>query len=278
MNVFSTFSEKNFIELDENGFTVMKNFINKEIINGAKQELIDAFKDGHHPHHIIASSSSLHVHNFFLYGKQLRALLFGEKMQQLHLSCFDSSYSLRNAVASSIQINEGVVDSSIHKPIGSDWHRDTPQFLNRKGNYVTLSEGTTFQVIIAIDATNITNSTKVFVGSHKDPLKGHKLNEQQIEDFSSRYQLQDVILESGDVAIIDDNIFHKAGLATKDSRWLLFCSFTPWFIKPYFDYTQIQLDAMTSYEAHCLHQTSKPPMYNEQLRNTYISNNWGGTK
>ena len=81
-------------------------------------------------------------------------------------------------------------------------------------------------------------------------------------------------MNAGDTVIIDDNIFHKVGMATKQSRWMLFCSYTPWYVKPYFDFSAIELPGITEYEKHCLHKTSSPPHPMESIRNTFQPNNW----
>lgn len=261
-------------ELDRKGFTVISDYFTPEEIKACKSDINKAFEGGKYPHHITSSASSFHIHNFFLYGESLRQILFGEKMQQIHKNFYSVNYTLRNAVASSIQINREIKDNLIHNPIGSAWHRDTPQFYNRNNISHALNNGITFQVIIALDPTNHANSTKAMPGSHLDTFLEHKLDDSRLIKFTETYGIQDMILKSGDIAIIDDNLFHKAGIATDDSRWLLFCSYTPWYIKPYFDYSKVQLENMTLYEKHCLHQTSTPPSYDEHLRNTFIPNNW----
>jgi ectoine hydroxylase-related dioxygenase (phytanoyl-CoA dioxygenase family) len=261
-------------ELDSKGFTVISDYFTLEEIKACKNDIKKAFEGDKYPHHITSSASSFHVHNFFLYGENLRQILFGEKMQQIHKNFYSVNYTLRNAVASSIQTNNEIKDKLIHHPIGSEWHRDTPQFYDRNNISRALNNGITFQVIIALNPTNSANSTKALPGSHLDPFFEHKLYDSKLIEFTNKYGVQDMILKPGDIAIIDDNMFHKAGIATNDSRWLLFCSYTPWYIKPYFDYSQLQLDNMSLYEKHCLHQTSTPPNYDENLRNTFISNNW----
>lgn len=261
-------------ELDQKGFTVIPNYFSPEEIKECKNDIDNAFEGGKYPHHITSSASSFHVHNFFLYGESLRKILFGKKMQEIHKNFYSINYTLRNAVASSIQINNAIKDNLIHNPIGSAWHRDTPQFYDRNNVSHALNNGITYQVIIALDQTNTMNSTKAMAGSHLDGFAEHKLEDAKLNEFINKYGVQDMLLKSGDIAIIDDNMFHKAGVASNESRWLLFCSYTPWYIKPYFDYSTVQLNDMTLYEQHCLHQTSTPPNYDEHLRNTFVSNNW----
>ncbi len=261
-------------ELDELGFSVQPQVFSKLQINDCRNELT-AFVEGAGPKtNLLRSNKSCHVHNFFLHGKALRRTLFGPEIQQLHAEIFGREYCLRNAVASNIQLNPSGL-SELHKPIGEGWHRDTPMFRDRIGHSRVLGFGVTYQIIIAIDESSVENSTKVMPGSQKSDLSGHRLSTTSSTECIAEFGIQNVTLRPGDIAIIDDNIFHSAGNPTLNSRWMLFCSYTPWFVKPYFDFANTKMSNLSDYEAHCLHMTSTPPQSNDVLRNTFLPNAWG---
>ena len=263
-------------ELDEVGFYVLPNFLSKSQINDCRNELV-AYVEGKGPKkHLLRSNNSSHIHNFFLHGCALRRTLFGPEIEQLHLAIFGREYCLRNAVASNIQMNPSG-SSELQAPIGAVWHRDTPMFRDRKGTSKVIGPSITYQIIIAIDKSSVENSTKVIIGSQKDKSPGHRIPPALSADKVFNMGLQNITLKPGDIAIIDDNLFHSAGKATLNSRWMLFCSYTPWFIKPYFDYANTQISNPSDYEAHCLHMTSVPPKSEDELRNTFQPNTWGSS-
>lgn len=254
-------------ELNADGYSIISSVFNIEECDLAKEELNGALKDNR----VSVSEASKHAHNFFLLGNTLRQILFGSKMQKFHKEILGVNNVLRNAVASNIQRSKASSSTDFENPIGSKWHRDTPQFQGLLNEPLTLGSGVTFQVIVALDDTDSTNCTKVLRGSHLEK-GGHRIDENS--QFFQKYECKDLILKKGDCAIIDDNTFHKAGNATKNSRWLLFCSYTPWFVKPYFEYSRVILNEMSKYESHCLHQTSTPPSVENKIKNTLQPNDW----
>jgi hypothetical protein len=262
--------------LRADGFIKLEAFFDRGVIERCKAELESAVTSGRSPAHILTSSASVHVHNFFLYGDALRTLLFGPELQSVHKTVFGGSYCMRNAVASTIHTNAAPETAQLHDPIGAGWHRDTPQYNTRDAKSRVLGSEFTFQVIVAIDGSNASNSTKVLPGSHLAPVQGHKLDPDpgKADAIARESHVSDLLMQPGDLAIIDDNVFHKAGLPTAQSRWMLFCSYTPWYVKPYFDFAKVDLPDMTPYEAHCLHKTSTPPLPLEPLRNTFTPNRW----
>jgi len=263
-------------DLAQYGFAKQSQFFTGAQIEACRAELEEAALEHGRSPHVLRSAESVHIHNFFLHGAELRRLLFGPALQSLHAQVFGRSYCLRNAVASSIQLNPSVDTTALHAPIGAGWHRDTPQFHDRTGQSRVAGPGVTYQVIVAIDASSVENSTKVIAGSHRADWPGHRLTHDEAAQKVAEWGEQDVILNPGDIGIIDDNLFHRAGVATPHSRWMLFCSYTPWYVKPYFDFSATVMPDLTEYEAHCLHMTAVPPRPEERLRNTFRPTAWEG--
>lgn len=252
------------------GFGIEKNYLSTAQVSACREELQAICNDVRPQAHLLKSPNSIHIHNFFLYGNSLRKTLFGPELRRLHLEMFGKEYCLRNAVASNIQELSSGTSSRLKKPIGAGWHRDTPQFNNQQGVSRVLGPGLTFQVIIALDESSSENCTKVISESHLSEIAGHRLPLSESANIAEH----NLILNPGDIAVIDDNVFHRAGEATPHSRWVLFCSYTPWFVKPYFDFASANLPDLSDYEAHCLHRNARPPHPEEALRNTLLINHW----
>jgi len=274
MNDISCITKEHLECLQNKGFCKIDKFFESTLISSCKNEIEKIAGKDSSIKHLLKSPTSTHIHNFFLYGSALRNILFGRKMQTIHKDVFGIYYCLRNAVASSIHINPDE-DSQIHKPIGHGWHRDTPQFYERNGKSRVLGAVFTYQVVVAIDDSNKGNSSKVLSGSHNESkISGHRFNDHEEEILKEKYNIKNLTMSSGDIVIIDDNLIHSAGIPGTQSRWLLFCSYTPWYIKPYFDFSTMELPNITEYEKHCLHKTSSPPFTTDPLRNTFQPNQW----
>ena len=245
--------------LVKHGFEIHKTKISKKKI----KEIIDLSKKI--KKRKIESTYSKHYHNFFLNNKKLTNLLFNKIVKKLYLKYFGYNYCLRNAVLSDISINENK-NFSIKKPIGDGWHRDTPQFFNKKNQSCVMGAQKTYQFIIALDNVSNINATKIVPKSHLIKNLGHRVSDFQNNKFNKKNV--PLTLKSGEVAILDDNVFHKAGLPTKDRRRLIFLGFAPWYIKPYFDYKKIIRQDDSNFLKYIFHYLTTPPSIKEKFRVT----------
>ena len=213
----------------------------------------------------ISSDHSEHYHNFFLKDKKLTDLLFNKIIKKLYKTYFGNNYCLRNAVLSDISFKKNYKNSALKKPIGEGWHRDSPQFYDKNKSSFVLGENKTYQFIIALDNVNYTNSTKIIPGSHLIKNLGHRVS--NINKIT-KSKIVPLILNAGEIVIIDDNVFHKAGLPTMIKRRLIFLGFSPWYIKPYFDYSKIVRKNDTNFLKYIFHNFSLPPSPKEKMRAT----------
>ena len=261
-------------DLKQNGYIYINNFLKKDVIKSCKEDILQLVDSEKKINALTTSPNSMHIHNFFLYSQILRKVLFGSKIQEIHKTFFGHSYCLRNAVASNCQIHSDE-DNEFIKPIGTNWHRDTPNFIDKDGNSKALGAGFSYQIMIALDKTDNNNSTKILNKSHLyTDILSHNLTNKNEDRMIKNYGITNIRLDAGDIAIIDDNLFHKVGKSNSRSRWILFCSYTPWFIKPYFNFSEIILDNITKYEKHCLHKTSMIPEPQCKISNTFKPEEW----
>jgi hypothetical protein len=213
----------------------------------------------------IKSTYSDHYHNFFLNNKKLTNLLFNKIIKRLYKKYFGYNYCLRNAVLSDISIKD-YNNFSMKKPIGYGWHRDSPQFYNKKNQSCVMGEQRTFQFIIALDDVCNENATKIVPKSHLIRNLGHRVSSFQNNRFDKKNV--PLALNSGEIAILDDNVFHKAGSPTKKSRRLIFLGFAPWYIKPYFNYQKIINQNDSNFLKYIFHYLTTPPSTKEKIRVT----------
>ena len=62
------------------------------------------------------------------------------------------------------------------------------------------------------------------------------------ESFFSELNTGVKFLEAkkGSIIILDTNLAHKVGKPSNKSRWSIFNMYSPWFIKPYYEYYKIK--------------------------------------
>ena len=78
--------------------------------------------------------------------------------------------------------------------------------------------------------------------------------------------------DKGSLIILDTNLAHKAGIPSNESRWAIFNMYSPWYIKPYYEYYRIKnIPNFSKKIKKVLHYDYIPPVdYNKQ-RNTIKS-------
>ena len=65
---------------------------------------------------------------------------------------------------------------------------------------------------------------------------------------------------------MDSNLYHKSGEATNMSRWSVFNLYSPWFVKPYFQFHKFMKNKkITNHEKKLMHFNSIPP-YDQNVR------------
>ena len=95
----------------------------------------------------------------------------------------------------------------------------------------------------------------------------HLLDEFPTKD--ALYCGETILGDAGSVAIIDAATWHRGGQASTKSRWSIFNMYGPWFMKPYFDFTQMlvkhNIEISNKNIQRLLHLHSSPPV-DESIR------------
>ena len=64
----------------------------------------------------------------------------------------------------------------------------------------------------------------------------------------------------GSIIFIDSNLVHRAGISGDKSRWSIFNLYSPWFVKPYYQFDKIINKKKISLRTRkLLHFNSVPP-------------------
>ena len=81
-------------------------------------------------------------------------------------------------------------------------------------------------------------------------------------------------MKSGSICLMDTGVIHRGGASTTTSRWSIFNIYTPWFVKPYFNYKKLlgnKAKKLKNHEKKILHFFSEPPKSQNERINTLIN-------
>lgn len=139
--------------------------------------------------------------------------------------------------------------------MGDTWHTDSRYLDGRR-----LDKGFGYLVLLMFeDFTKENGATKYVPKSHllrSIPPKNQK-----------KYKYKLITGKKGTMVIIDTGIWHKGGAATTQSRWSLFNFYSPWFIKPYYQYEKMigktKFKTLNKKVKKILHYNSTPPLHDD---------------
>ena len=104
--------------------------------------------------------------------------------------------------------------------------------------------------------------------------KSHNSKDILLEDciFPFKYKHKLITGKRGTMYIIDTGIWHKGGTASNKSRWSLFNYYSPWFVKPYYQYEKMlgekKSKKISKQIRKLLHYYSTPPINDETRLST----------
>ena len=128
---------------------------------------------------------------------------------------------------------------------------------------IRISNGFSYLVIIALeDFNNNTASTQFVQNSFKNYKKPKRFTRQKYNTLK---------MKSGSICVMDTGLIHRGGVSTKTSRWSVFNIYTPWFVKPYFNYKKLlgsKANKLKKHEKKILHFFSEPPRSQNERINT----------
>jgi hypothetical protein len=206
--------------------------------------------------HYYGNQGNQVLDNYFLDNQSLLSLIYEDITDQLMKILIDNDYVLISPSARNVRNwNES---KSGKTASGSGWHTDS-RFLGGVGIQPSLC----YMSIVCIDPFKKENGC-----THYIP-KSHLLYEKpknRDKEMSHEY----LLANKGDLVIFDTALWHRLGVASKKSRWGVFNTYGPWFMKPYHRFLDMfSLKDIQKFDPiirQLLHYDSHPPKdHNESM-------------
>lgn len=187
--------------------------------------------------------------NYFQGYPELLPLIHQEVTDSVMRRLIDDDYVLISPSARNRRLMSGPGFGS--KTSGVGWHTDT-RFIRGKGVQPSLS----YIAILCLDAFGPDNgATHAIPGSH--------LRYQRPPDRDADLAHIDLIVPKGGMAVIDTALWHRVGPPSPQSRWGIFNTYGPWFLKPYHRFNEMfsadEMAALAPIMQQLLHNDSIPP-------------------
>ena len=246
--------EKKLSLLKRNGFVVIKNVLSQRLCQNYIKKLEKILKDRAKNKRYVGSKNTIVLYNYFIEDNSLLKLLVLPVIDKFMTKLIDEDYVLISAAARNKMIfdlkNKKFKSS---KASGNKWHTDN-RYLNGKALKPSINY---FAIIALEDFTKNNGGTKYIPKSH--------LNSKKV--INKKEKFSNMEAKRGSVIIMDSNLLHQAGEPSFLSRWSIFNLYSPWFVKPYFQFNKLVKEKYLSKNIKkVLHFNSLPPTdYNKSL-------------
>jgi ectoine hydroxylase-related dioxygenase (phytanoyl-CoA dioxygenase family) len=240
--------------LKKNGYIILKNVLSKKYCDNTILKLEKILKDRIKKNKYIGSKNTVVLYNYFIENITLSNLVYHQLVDKFLIKLIDEDYVLISTAARNKKFfNLKNKKFKKSKASGNKWHTD-----NRYIGGKALKPSINYFVIIALDDfTKYNGGTKFIPKSHLNSKKIIK-NYKNFSYFNAK---------KGSVIIMDSNLLHLAGEPSDKNRWSIFNLYSPWFVKPYFQFTNLVAKKKLSPKVRkILHFDSIPPIdYNKRL-------------
>lgn len=241
-------------KLKKNGFCILENFYSNKKCDLIKIKLEKILNLRIKKNKYVGKKNTIVLYNYFLEDKSLIELVYNKRINRFLSKILEKDYGLTSASARN-KMFFNLNNSSFKKQSasGNKWHRDN-RYVGGRGVHPSLS----YFVITAIeDISRFNGCTKYIPNSHK---KFTKISKNKV--FKKFKFLE---AKKGSIIILDTNLVHIAGKPTGISRWTIFNMYSPWYIKPYYEYYNIKkIPKFSKLIKKILHYYYVPPIdYNE---------------
>lgn len=244
-------------ELDKTGFSIIKDFYSNKKCDLIKNKLNRLLEKRIKRKKYIGMKNTIVLYNYFLDDKSLIHMMYNKRLNSFLTKIIDKNYGLTSASAR----------NKVHFPLdykkksasGNRWHRD-----NRYVRDISVKPSLSYFVITILEDFNRQNGCTLYIpGSHK--------NNSRVKKNSKIKKYHYMEAKKGSIIILDTNLAHKAGKPSNLSRWAIFNMYSPWYIKPYFEYYRIKnIPNFSKPIKKILHYFFVPPTDYDKQRNTLI--------
>ncbi len=239
--------------LKKNGYIILENVFSNKSCEKIIVELEKILKSRIRKKKYIGSKNTIVLYNYFIENISLTKLIYHPLVDQFLTKLIDKDYVLISTAARNKKIFN-LKDKKFKdaKASGNKWHTD-----NRYLAGQALKPSINYFVIVALDDFTKDNGGTKFIP------KSHLNSKKIIKDYKNFSYLS---AKKGSVIIMDSNLLHLAGDATHKRRWSIFNLYSPWFVKPYFQFTKlINKNKISNKLRKILHFNSIPPLdYNKR--------------
>ncbi|NOX40556.1 MAG: phytanoyl-CoA dioxygenase family protein [Alphaproteobacteria bacterium] len=195
--------------------------------------------------------------NYFQTDQELLPLIYQELTDRVMRRMIDDDYVLISPSARNRRTLSGFEFG--RKTSGVGWHTDSRFIGGGQGTKPSLC----YMTILCVDAFAKENGATHFIpNSH--------LRYQRPADRDADLDYNFLIAPQGAMVIFDTALWHRIGDGTEKSRWGVFNTYGPWFMKPYHRFDEMvpraTLDEMPPIFKQLLHLDSIPPKdHNESM-------------
>ena len=204
------------------------------------------------------------VNNYFRHDGKLMELIYIPILDELFKILINEDHVLIAANSFNRRKSE-IVNQNLQyehsRNAGHNWHIDSDYV-----GGVRLDSGFSYQVIIMLeDFTADNGATQYVKDSHKDRSRPDRMGD---------YPFELITGNAGTVGVIDSGLWHRSGDISQRSRWGIFNTYGPWFVKPYFRFPEMLGEETGSQLGpqlrRLLHYRSIPPLDEQDRLNTVV--------
>ena len=241
--------------LQESGLVILQNLFSKEEARFYIERLDNQLEDRIQKSDYCGNNNNQVLDNYFQEDPELLSLIYQEITDKVMRRMIDDDYVLISPSARNRRLMQKEFGS---KTSGIGWHTDA-RFIGGQGIRPSLS----YMSIICLDDFGKKNGATHYIpNSH--------LRYKRPEDRDAELPFEYMQAKQGDMVIFDTALWHRVGEASEDSRWGVFNTYGPWFMKPYHRFSEMfsQEDAATFSPIirQLLHFDSLPPKdHNESM-------------
>lgn len=208
-------------ELRSDGFAVAPDVFDAAACMRYRQAVQDVYQKRLATTAYIGSNQNTVLYNYFVDSEILCEVLGYELQDAVMRRLIDDDYVLTSASARNRSYSDSGRPSNQTSGIG--WHTDTRYVAG-----VRIQPSLSYFAILALeDYTAANGATEYVPGSHL-----HLKRPERAGDFPFR----PMEARAGSVIFMDSALWHRAGQPSQRTRWSIFNMYSPWFMKPYWNF------------------------------------------
>ncbi len=239
-------------EIHKYGYCTAPNVFSKSFCENIIKKLEFILNELKKENKYFGSEKNQVIYNYFYYDAKLMRLAYNKIINKVMTELIDKDYVLISPSAR----NPRVLSKKygIKKTSGFGWHVDSK--VAEKKNNTLIRPSVNFFAIIALENFTEKNASTRYIE------KSHKLYKKpRFRNIKLKSKIMKA--QAGSVIFFDAALWHQVGKPTKNSRWSIFNMYGPWYMKPYFRFTdglpkKIERK-LSKAEKKILHFNSLPP-------------------